>query len=56
MIQTNLIKVLVSPKTDIDVPFDGIIPGSLHKLSEDSYWSYFDTSAQTIQTINSKKH
>ena len=45
MIRAGLIKVLVCPQTKIDKPFDGIVPGSLRKIGEDSYWAYFDTSA-----------
>jgi Dolichyl-phosphate-mannose-protein mannosyltransferase len=45
MIRTGLIKVLVCPRTEVDKPFDGIVPGSLRKIREDSYWAYFDTAA-----------
>jgi hypothetical protein len=43
MIRTGLIKVLVCPRTEVDNPFDGIVPASFAKIGEDSYWAYFDT-------------
>ena len=45
MIRMGLIKVVVCPQTDVDKPFDGIVPASLHKIGEDSYWVYFETAA-----------
>jgi hypothetical protein len=45
MIRSGLIKVVVCPQADVDKPFDGIVPGSLHKIGEDSYWAYFETAA-----------
>src|SRR5262249_26503225 len=43
MIRTGLIKVMFCPLTEVDKPFDGILPRSLRKIGEDSYWAYFAT-------------
>jgi hypothetical protein len=45
MIHSGQIKILVCPRSDTKTPFDGIVPASLRQIREDSYWSYFDTSA-----------
>ena len=43
MIRSGLIKVVVCPRREAGDDYYGIVPRSLKKIDEDSYWDYFST-------------
>jgi hypothetical protein len=44
MIRSGRIRVLVCPRSNAAESFDGVVPASLRKIGEDSYWDYFETT------------
>jgi arginine exporter protein ArgO len=43
MVRSGRIDLVVCPRDQVDVPFDGMVPASLREIKEDSRWAYFST-------------